>query len=123
MRLAWSRRAERDLLQLRAYIAQDSPRYAAQFIARLIHAVEQLPDFPRRGRVVPEVNEDSLRELIFHGYRILYRLDNDCLRIVTETLEIARDVTKKLLEAQAERHGATALTPTEESFDYPLIVK
>jgi predicted RNase H-like HicB family nuclease len=43
-------------------------------------------------------------------------------RTITETLEIARDVAKKLLEAQAERHGATALTPTEESFDYPLIV-
>ena len=83
MRLAWSARAEHDLMSLRAYIAQDSPRYAAQFIARLIHAVEQLPVFPRRGRVVPEVNQDSLRELIFHGYRILYRLENDSLQIVT----------------------------------------
>lgn len=80
------------IFQLRAYIAQDSPRYAAQFIARLIHAVEQLPDFPQRGRVVPEVNQDSLRELIFHGYRILYRLDNDSLRIVT-VVHGTRDLT------------------------------
>jgi len=43
-------------------------------------------------------------------------------RTITETLEIARDVAKKLIEAQAERHGTTALAATEESFDYPLIV-
>ncbi len=43
-------------------------------------------------------------------------------RTITETLEIARDVAKKLMEAQAERHGTTTLAATEESFDYPLIV-
>lgn len=43
-------------------------------------------------------------------------------RTITETLEIARDVAKKLLAAQTEREGATQLTLAEESFDYPLIV-
>lgn len=43
-------------------------------------------------------------------------------RTITETLEIARDVAKKLLAAQTEREGGTQLTLAEESFDYPLIV-
>ncbi len=43
-------------------------------------------------------------------------------RTITETLEIARDVAKKLLEAQAERHGRAGLTVAGDSFDYPLIV-
>ena len=43
-------------------------------------------------------------------------------RTVTETLEIARDVAKKLLEAQAERHGAIHLKQAGDSFDYPLVV-
>ena len=43
-------------------------------------------------------------------------------RTVTETLEIARDVAKKLLEAQAERRGQPALKSTGDSFDYPLVV-
>ena len=44
-------------------------------------------------------------------------------RTITETLEIARDVAKKLIEAQGERmpHGP-ALAQTRESFDYPLIL-
>ncbi len=43
-------------------------------------------------------------------------------RTITETLEIARDVAKKLLEAQAERHQQAELERAEDSFDYPLIV-
>ena len=43
-------------------------------------------------------------------------------RTITETLEIARDVAKKLLEAQAENHLLSNLKQTEDSFDYPLVV-
>jgi len=43
-------------------------------------------------------------------------------RTITETLEIARDVAKKLLEAQAERHQQAHLATTQDSFDYPLIL-
>ena len=42
-------------------------------------------------------------------------------RTIQETIEIARDVAKKLIEAQA---GAPSshLQPVREAFDYPLIV-
>ncbi len=43
-------------------------------------------------------------------------------RTITETLEIARDVAKKLLEAQSERHHQTKLISAQDSFDYPLIL-
>lgn len=43
-------------------------------------------------------------------------------RTITETLEIARDVAKKLIEAQAERAAPPSLVTTRESFDYPLIL-
>ena len=43
-------------------------------------------------------------------------------RTIQETLEIARDVAKKLLEATHERQGESSLAPARETFDYPLIV-
>ena len=43
-------------------------------------------------------------------------------RTVQETLEIARDVARKLLDAYAERQQPIPLTPTTEAFDYPLVV-
>gem|GEM_PF-207948 len=42
-------------------------------------------------------------------------------RTATEALEIARDVARKLIEAQAERSGKVNLTAIDDSFDYPLI--
>jgi len=43
-------------------------------------------------------------------------------RTIQETLEIARDVGKKLLEAKAERTSPPTLPPAADSFDYPLII-
>lgn len=43
-------------------------------------------------------------------------------RTIQETLEIARDVARRLLEAQGERQVPSALKPAEDSFDYPLVV-
>ena len=43
-------------------------------------------------------------------------------RTITETLEIARDVAKKLLEAKTERHQQAQLTTIKKSFEYPLIL-
>jgi len=50
---------------------------------------------------------DSIQGLVAQG------------RTVSETLEIARDVAKKLIEAQQERTGLQLI---DESFDYPLVV-
>jgi predicted RNase H-like HicB family nuclease len=43
-------------------------------------------------------------------------------RTIAETLEIARDVARKLIEEQREASGRLALPATQDSFDYPLIV-
>ncbi len=43
-------------------------------------------------------------------------------RTIQETIEIARDVAKKLLEAKQEREGEPSLPPARDEFDYPLIV-
>jgi predicted RNase H-like HicB family nuclease len=42
-------------------------------------------------------------------------------RTIQETIEIARDVAKKLIEAQSDSNAAS-LPPVREVFDYPLIV-
>lgn len=43
-------------------------------------------------------------------------------RTIQETLEIARDVAKKLLEAKRARDEDLLIPPAHETFDYPLIV-
>jgi addiction module RelE/StbE family toxin len=85
MKIDWSPRAERELTQLRDYIAQDSPFYAAQFIERVVTAVDRLTAFPHMGRPAPEAgHQDHIREIIIQGYRVIYRIANDSsVQIVT----------------------------------------
>ena len=42
--------------------------------------------------------------------------------MATETLEIARDIVKKLLEARTQRHSKIKISGIKDSFDYPMIV-
>jgi predicted RNase H-like HicB family nuclease len=43
-------------------------------------------------------------------------------RTLAETLEIARDVARKLLEAQSQDKELDYLQPIAEQFNYPLVV-
>lgn len=53
--------------------------YAIRFIKSLVKAPTKLEVFPMAGRSVPEFEGTSvdLREVIYHGYRIIYRLTPD----------------------------------------------
>lgn len=43
-------------------------------------------------------------------------------RTAIETLEIARDVAKKLLEAKSDQQSKRKVSKIKDSFDYPMIV-
>ncbi len=68
---------------IRDYIAKDSPYYARRFIERIFDAAGKLQDHPRMGRLVPEADRDDVRELIYQGYRIIYRTQPDRVQVVT----------------------------------------
>jgi len=55
MKIKWTDPAIESLRNLHGYIAKDSEIYARSFIQRIVLAVEKLTDFPRLGRVVPEL--------------------------------------------------------------------
>ncbi|HXA07187.1 MAG TPA: type II toxin-antitoxin system HicB family antitoxin [Bryobacteraceae bacterium] len=43
-------------------------------------------------------------------------------RTIAETLEIARDVARKLVEARREREGLVSFTTASEHLDYTIVV-
>jgi toxin ParE1/3/4 len=59
------------------FIARDSVDRTALFIDRLIQATDRLQYFPFSGRLIPEINEPTCREIIYGSYRIMYRVKND----------------------------------------------
>ena len=81
-RVVWTRPARDDLREIRAYIAQDSERYARMVVERLVAAVRRLHDYPLSGRVVPELARPTTREVIEGAYRIVYRVTPDAVQIL-----------------------------------------
>jgi len=83
MKIEWTDPAIESLRNLHDYIAKDSEVYARSFIQRIVLAVEKLTNFPRLGRVVPEADEETIRELLYQNYRIIYRIKGERVEVLT----------------------------------------
>jgi plasmid stabilization system protein ParE len=81
-RVVWTRQAVEDVEAIRGFVARDSEQYAGLLAERLVAAVGGLELFPQSGRVVPEVGDDSLREVIYGNYRLVYRLQGESVEII-----------------------------------------
>lgn len=83
MRIIWSPLAINRTSEIAKYIAQDSAATAANWIDAVFTKVEQLESFPESGRIVPEINTQKIRELIYGNYRIIYRIEEKQISILT----------------------------------------
>ena len=83
MKIVWTHEALNQLAEIEGYISKDSLKRAVLFVDQLVEHAESLPDNPGMGRMVPEIGNPNIRELIFKKYRIVYRLKNDCIEILT----------------------------------------
>jgi plasmid stabilization system protein ParE len=93
--IVWAPRAAENLEHNCNYIAHGSEYYAALVAKRILETVESISAMPFMGRVVPEFDDENIRERIYKHYRIIYR-------IAGHTIEIA-----------AIQHGAQLLDPLE----------
>lgn len=82
MQVIWSKGALLDLEHIRDYIALDNPAYANVFVERLLKTTRHLPQFPLSGRLMPEAKHPDIREVIYQGYRIVYRLSPDLIEVI-----------------------------------------
>jgi len=77
--VAWTAHAKAQVRHIHEYIAQDSPLYAKQVSEALVEKTIGLDALPRKGRKIPELNVDAVRELSLYSYRILYEITSDNL--------------------------------------------
>ena len=73
----WSITAERDLLNIVEYIAQDSPANALKILQNITTKAKNLYQNPLRGRIIPELQSQGIyhyRELIIKPWRVMYKV-------------------------------------------------
>lgn len=83
MKVRWSRHAALDLVAVEEFVALDSPAAGAALVERLVSRSEGLAEHPGSGRVVPEFGNDRIRELVIDAYRLVYRLEGNCVEVLT----------------------------------------
>jgi plasmid stabilization system protein ParE len=82
-RIRWSPQGADDLAAIRDYIARDSGQYAKLVVQRIAGAIELLATAPHMGRIVPELRNPEIREVLVGSYRIVYRYRSDIIEIMT----------------------------------------
>ena len=89
-KVIWAPSALDDIDAIAEYIARDSVYRASLFVSRIIEAADRLQEFPMSGRVIPEIDEQSCREILYGSYRLMYRVEGSDVWI-TGVVHGARD--------------------------------
>ena len=71
--IIWTPYALEDLQSIYDFISLDSVFYAGRFIDKLVNKVDILIEHPKAGKIVPEFENELIRELIEGNYRIIYK--------------------------------------------------
>jgi toxin ParE1/3/4 len=83
MNVIWTKEAFENLSEIEEFIANDSQQRAEKFVNYLIERGESNSQNPFIGRMLPEISKPNIRELITKKYRIVYRIKEDKIEILT----------------------------------------
>lgn len=80
--VTWTAPAKQDLRQIYDYIARDSKFYAQRVSQEIVERSEKLDAFPEIGRIVPEINQDAIREVFVFSYRLIYEISSGSVQVL-----------------------------------------
>lgn len=82
MQIVKSRRFDDELEAILDFIAQDNLSQALTFYHELILKIEGIVDFPKKYRRSKMSNDDDIREMVFAGYVVVYKIYNDKIIVI-----------------------------------------
>ena len=83
MKIVWSPLALERVGEIADFIAQDSAAAAKRWAESVFAKVERIEKFPTSSRSVPEIKRPDIREIIHGNYRIIYRVRQKQIAILT----------------------------------------
>lgn len=97
VQINWTAQAKNDLKSIAEFISKDSKEYARLQVLRIRQRAKILMLQMYSGKIVSEMNNQNLRELIEGSYRIIYRIVNDKRIDILTVYHSARDLTRRKL--------------------------
>ena len=98
VKINWTQLALSDLEVIHEYISADSQRYAQITVNKIYNRVESHIRQPYSGRIVPEFEDTSIRELIEGNYRIVHFLVDEERIDILRIYHTARKMEKSKLK-------------------------
>ena len=95
VKINWTPVSLEDLKNIFDYISEDSNRYAQITVNKIYLRVSSLTKHPYSGRIVPEFNDENIREIIDGNYRIVHEIINDYQIDILRIFHSARILKKK----------------------------
>jgi len=83
MKIIWSPLAIERVREIGEYIAFDNPTAAQNWVEQVFKKVGFLHSSPKMGRMVPEIEREEIREILYGNYRIVYHLSVRNISILT----------------------------------------
>ena len=83
MKIFWTKEALLRLQDIEEYISRDNPVAAIEFVDKLVSVAETIVDYPEKGRIVPELSIEKIREVLHKNYRIVYLIKKNSIDILT----------------------------------------
>ena len=74
VKVIWTKRALEDLKDIGDFISKDSFNFARLTLSKIVNMDILIANNPKIGRIVPEINDENIREIIKGNYRIIYQL-------------------------------------------------
>ena len=81
-KIVWSPEAIEDLQSIAEYIQRDSEFYARAVVTKILDVSRSTKDFPLIGRIVPELENEKIRERFVYSYRLVYQIKTQQILIV-----------------------------------------
>lgn len=97
MKISWTKESMNNLQQIEDFISIDNPEAAINLTEKLISLTKDLGRFPKKGRIVPELSIDRIREIIYKNYRTVYAIKKNSITILT-VFESHKLLTKEDIE-------------------------
>ena len=98
VKIVWTELAVDDLKEIHDFIAKNSPRFASITIDKIYQRAQLIADNPFIGRIVPEINNEPIRELIIGNYRLIYFIISELQVEILRVYHSARSLTEEKLK-------------------------
>ncbi len=97
--IIWTEPALSDLNDIAEYIALENLVAARHLVQTIFTKVERLETFPESGRIPPDLEYLSYREVVASPCRVFYKQDDEKVFILF-VMRVERDLRKFLLNKQ-----------------------